>query len=102
MLAFKLLIWSTQPFFAPSEPLRLEVACVSIPEIASAEWQERWSAACSDVELEIGIPRLFFAPHRVALVKSPGRFPFLSHPRRGGGGLIADLSVRLWVPPRSD
>ena len=49
-----------------------------------------------------GISRLFFAPHRVALVKSPGRFPFLSHPRRGGGGLIADLSVRLWVPPRSD
>jgi hypothetical protein len=53
LLAFKLLIRSAQPFFSPGEPLKLEVACVSIPERASAEWQERWNNACSNVKLEI-------------------------------------------------
>lgn len=58
MLAFKLLIRSTQPFFAHGEPLKLEVACVSVPEIASADWQERWNNACSNVKLEIQEARL--------------------------------------------
>lgn len=58
MLAFKLLIRSTRPFIAPGEPLRLEVACVSISERASAEWQERWENACSNVKLEIEEARL--------------------------------------------
>src|SRR5215831_14878319 len=53
MLAFKLLIRSKQPFFAPGKPLELEVACVSAPEIASPEWQERWSNACSNAKLEV-------------------------------------------------
>jgi hypothetical protein len=52
MLAFKLLIRSTQPTFSPGEPLKLEVACVSIPKLASPEWQERWNQACSSVKLE--------------------------------------------------
>lgn len=58
ILAFKLLMRSTQPFFAPDEPLNLEVACVSIPEIASAEWQERWSNACANAKLEIEEARI--------------------------------------------
>jgi hypothetical protein len=58
MLAFKLLIRSTQPYFAPGEPLKLEVACVSVPEIASAEWQERWNNACSNAKLEVEEARL--------------------------------------------
>ena len=58
MLAFKLLVRSSQPFFAPGEPLKLEVACVTIPERASAEWQERWNNACSNIKLEIEEARL--------------------------------------------
>jgi hypothetical protein len=58
ILAFKLLIRSTQPFFAPGEPLKLEVACVSVPDIASVDWQERWDNACSNVKLEIEEARL--------------------------------------------
>jgi hypothetical protein len=58
MLAFKVLIRSTQPFFAPGEPLKLEVACVSVPEIASPEWQERWKNACTNAKLEIEEARL--------------------------------------------
>jgi hypothetical protein len=58
MLAFKLLIRSTQPFFGLGEPLKLEVACVSVPEIASSDWQERWNNACSEVKLKIEEARL--------------------------------------------
>jgi hypothetical protein len=58
LLAFKLLIRSAQPFFAPGEPLKLEVACVTLPERSSTEWQERWNNACSSVKLEIEEARL--------------------------------------------
>jgi hypothetical protein len=53
VLAFKLLIRSTQPTFAPGEPLKLEVACVSVPTIASPVWQERWNQACVNVKLKV-------------------------------------------------
>jgi hypothetical protein len=52
MLAFKLLIRSTQPTISPGEPLTLEVACVSVLKIASPEWRERWNQACSSVKLK--------------------------------------------------
>lgn len=58
ILGFKLLMRSTQPSFSPGEALKLEVACVSIPEIASTEWQERWSNACLKVELGIEEARI--------------------------------------------
>lgn len=58
ILAFKLLVRSTQPVFAPGEPLKLEVACASLPEIASAEWQQRWNGACANVKVEIEEARL--------------------------------------------
>jgi hypothetical protein len=35
-----------------------------------------------------GDPRRVFAPHRGALEKSPGGFPFFNQPRRFAGGLI--------------
>jgi hypothetical protein len=58
MLAFKLLVRPAQPFFTHGEPLELQVACVSVPRIASEEWQERWNEACSDVKVEIEEARL--------------------------------------------
>jgi hypothetical protein len=58
MLAFKLLIRPAQTSFAPGQPLELQVACVSVPKIASEEWQERWNNACSDVKVEIEEARL--------------------------------------------
>jgi hypothetical protein len=58
MLAFKLLIRSTQPTFPPGDPLKLEVACVSVPTIASPKWQQLWNEACSNVKLEAGEARV--------------------------------------------
>jgi hypothetical protein len=52
MLAFKLLIRSSQPTFAPGESLKLEVACVSVTTMASPERQQRWNQACSNIKLE--------------------------------------------------
>ena len=57
-LAFKLLVRSTQPTFAPGSPLKLEVACVGIPKLASPEWQNRWDEACSNVKLEVEDARI--------------------------------------------
>ena len=34
------------------------------------------------------VPRRVFAPHRAALVKSPGEFPFFNHPRRFSWGVL--------------
>lgn len=53
LLAFKLLLRSTKPTFSPGEPLKLEVACVSVPTIAPPELQQKWDEACSTVTLEI-------------------------------------------------
>ena len=52
LLAFKLLIRSTKPTFSPGEPLKLEVACVSVPTIAPPALQQQWDEACTDVKLE--------------------------------------------------
>ena len=52
ILAFKLLIRSTQSTFSPGEPLKLEVACVSVPTIAPPKWQQLWNEACSNVKLK--------------------------------------------------
>src|SRR5579862_5593291 len=46
-----------------------------------------------------GVPRRVLAPQRGALFGSPGGFPFLSHPLRGGksgsGGLLCDVICRF-------
>src|SRR5262245_62125618 len=57
MLAFKLLMRSTRPFVAPGEPLKLEVACVSLPG-TEKDWQERWNNACLNARLKIEEARL--------------------------------------------
>jgi len=58
LLAFKVVMRSTKSFFAPGEPVKLEIACVSIPQIASPEWQNRWSNACSTASLHVEEGRL--------------------------------------------
>jgi hypothetical protein len=40
-----------------------------------------------------GVPRRFLAPHRGALLKSPGGLPFFSHPRRLSWGCASTLAV---------
>ena len=47
------------------------------------------------------VARLVFAPHRAAFVRSPGRLPFLRHPRRGvpGSSGILTISSRYGESP---
>ena len=39
------------------------------------------------------VPRRFFAPHRAALVKSPGGLPLFSRPRRFSWGVCSGIAI---------
>lgn len=77
----KVIIRPTQPFFAPREPLNIEVACVIVAGVASEVWKERWSRACSTAEVKVeearfggywgGVGRMAWLQNRLHLCLLP-------------------------------